>query len=333
MRSYAPCKAILFGEHAVVYNRLGIAAAIDQKTYVEVTEGSGGVEINRILDPKYTKVSKSELFGKLDRFDEIHGSKEFHKLKEFSFVDSLQVVIGETMRRYGYKDVRIDISFDNVLKGVGRSASKYSAITMALANYLGHSISAEEVSRIAYLGDVVSHAGMPSGIDTSAVTFGGIISYRKSEGIKRITLDYSLPLIVVDSGEPARNSHTIPKVKKLLDDRPAYGNGILDEIDGISAAALDSLRSRDLGRVGELMNRNHELLRQLEVSTERLDTIVRIALENGALGAKLTGGGGGGGAVVLVKDTESGQAIRAKLADAGFKAFDARMGIEGVSLR
>ncbi len=42
-------------------------------------------------------------------------------------------------------------------------------------------------------------------------------------------------------------------------------------------------------------------LRQLDVSEPTLDKLIELALQNGALGAKLTGGGRGGCFICLVK--------------------------------
>ena len=332
MKSYAPCKVILFGEHAVVYDKLGIAAAIDQKTFVKVSEGSEGIEITRILEPKYTKATRSQLFGKLDEFNRMYSNKEFSSLKNLSFVDSLLVVIATTMQRYGYKNVKVNISFENMLKGVGRSASKYSAVVLALGNFLGHKIDAQEVSEIAYLGDVVSHGGTPSGIDTSTVTFGGFISYRKSEGIKKLDLDYKLPLVLVDSGEPARTSYTVPMVRRQREEKPEYVNAIFDKIDSISSRGVDALRNKNFNELGSLMLENHSLLKDLGVSTPKLDGIVDSAMKNGALGAKLTAGGGGGCAIILAADEDAATKIKTQFDASGFRAFNSSIGAHGASL-
>lgn len=332
MKSSAPCKVILFGEHAVVYDKLGIAAAIGEKTFVEISPGEDGVEIYRKLEPTYTKVSKEELFEKLAKFREIYSAKEFAKLQEFSFVDSLLVVIAECMQRFGYKPIRVDIKFDNVLKGVGRSASKYSAIATSVSNFLGKKLSVDELREISYLGDVIAHAGMPSGIDTSVISLGGYISYKKSEGVKKIDIDYSLPLVVVDSGEKAKTSVAVANVKQMREENPAYVDSIMEEIDSISNKAIKSLQEKNLEHVGALMSRNHELLRRLNVSTPKLDSIVQFAVDNEAYGAKLTAAGQGGCAIVLAKDQEHAQKLCDSYKEKGFFAFTTMMGVEGTKI-
>lgn len=70
-------------------------------------------------------------------------------------------------------------------------------------------------------------------------------------------------------------------------------------------AAVDALTGGDAAELGKLMTESHLSLRDdFEVSCAELDLVVEVALEAGALGARLTGGGFGGCAVVLVEDHE-----------------------------
>ena len=64
------------------------------------------------------------------------------------------------------------------------------------------------------------------------------------------------------------------------------------------------------------MTSNHELLRQLDVSSLELDKLVNAALHAGALGAKLVGGGRGGNMIALAR-AEQADAIASALTSAG----------------
>lgn len=66
-------------------------------------------------------------------------------------------------------------------------------------------------------------------------------------------------------------------------------------------AGVGALRSGDLRTFGRLMLESHRSLRDdYEVSTPELDRLVTQAMEQGALGARLTGAGFGGSIVALV---------------------------------
>jgi len=68
---------------------------------------------------------------------------------------------------------------------------------------------------------------------------------------------------------------------------------------------LEVVRLLEAGRpdeVGPVLSSGHRSLRDdFEVSCAELDTVVEVALERGALGARMTGGGFGGSVVVLVE--------------------------------
>ena len=91
--------------------------------------------------------------------------------------------------------------------------------------------------------------------------------------------------------------------------------------------ARKALEAYDLEAVGRLMNKNHELLKSIEVSSEDLDFLVDAARKNGALGAKMTGGGLGGYMVALTP----GEDVQEKVADAmekeGFETLRTKIGV------
>jgi len=64
--------------------------------------------------------------------------------------------------------------------------------------------------------------------------------------------------------------------------------------------AIENLKSQDMERLGKLLYASHlSLKNDYEVSCEEIDFIVETAIENGALGARITGGGFGGCAIAL----------------------------------
>lgn len=78
---------------------------------------------------------------------------------------------------------------------------------------------------------------------------------------------------------------------------------VITETQRVRSAAK-ALTARDWRQFGQLMTASHVSLRDdYEVSAPELDVVVDAALENGALGARMTGGGFGGSAIALVDAT------------------------------
>ena len=75
-------------------------------------------------------------------------------------------------------------------------------------------------------------------------------------------------------------------------------------------------------KLGRLMNENHALLKDAGVSTDLIDEAVSIILDNGGLGAKLTGAGGEGGALIGYVYKKDVSAIVDKLKGSGFDSLE-----------
>ena len=101
---------------------------------------------------------------------------------------------------------------------------------------------------------------------------------------------------------------------------------VVTEADRVYRAEA-AMRKGDLHRFGELMNDSHESLRvDYEVSSEELDTLVALAREAGAAGARLTGAGFGG-CMVALTNGEGAQALVETMAEGYYRkrAFPERL--------
>lgn len=88
--------------------------------------------------------------------------------------------------------------------------------------------------------------------------------------------------------------------------------------------AVAALEAGDLAALGPLFDASHASLRDdFEVSCEELDVVCAVAVETGALGARMTGGGFGGSAIALVPSERAdavGDAVTAAFAKRGWRA-------------
>ena len=82
------------------------------------------------------------------------------------------------------------------------------------------------------------------------------------------------------------------------------------------------MRVGNFKKIGELMNENHRLLQEIEVSSKELDQLVDVSRKQGAYGAKLTGGGGGGCMVALTPGKELQAKVASAIRRSGLRGFD-----------
>jgi len=86
----------------------------------------------------------------------------------------------------------------------------------------------------------------------------------------------------------------------------------------------------DKEKLGNAFNENHKLL--FPVSTRSIEEVRKIALDNGALGAKLTGAGGEGGAVIIIIEEESKNNLIKRLEEKGYKSFSVEIAKTGAKV-
>jgi len=103
-------------------------------------------------------------------------------------------------------------------------------------------------------------------------------------------------LVDVSISEFERTRYTIPEVLAKRAEHVIYENGRVEE-------AARCLERGDAVTLGHLMNRSHESLRDLfDVSSQELDALQSISLEQpGVWGCRMTGAGFGGCVVTLMK--------------------------------
>lgn len=333
IRTISPGKVILFGEHAVVYDKLGIATSIGKRCFITVYFNN---ENSVLIDSRGLNLKKSltenELFKLFNVIEKLKKENNFDELKKIGKKDNLAAsffVIANLMKKYGFKPVRTIVESE-VPKNLGSSSSVFSAIALSVSKFLGKNLSKKEISDLAYEGDIIAHGGTPSGIDNSIVTYGGYLQYKKSKGIKPLDIKFELPLIFVDSGEPANTGETVPFIRYQRKENEKFVDQILDRLNNISFQSLDALKEQNLGLIGELMLEYYLELKKLNISTEKLDKIIEIAVKHRAFGAKPTGGWGGGCCIILAKDKKHAKDLIKIYKDNGFNSFQTKIGVEGV---
>lgn len=113
-----------------------------------------------------------------------------------------------------------------------------------------------------------------------------------------------LPMALVHTGVQRISGNVLKPVReRWLEGDPAVVEGYR-EIAGLARRGKIALIRRDWKALGALMNRNHEIQKSLGASGPVNDKFIELALESGALGAKLAGAGGGGTIIALHLEPE-----------------------------
>jgi len=300
-------KAILFNEHFVVYGVPAIVSAIGKYTIAKVKpidQAGWRLNDNRDATPNY----------KEDKIDQQNDS-----------INRIIKKMNIDLSKQG-----LEITLDGTLycaSGVGASAASCVAIARALSDHYDLNLSDEEINDIAYEGEKAYH-GTPSGIDNTASTFGGLIWFEKGENnvIDKITLQNPVEIVMGNSGKVANTSAAVAGVRERKEKYPEKYKEIFARAENIAYLAKAALKEEDYYELGKLMNENHKLLQQIEVSSRELDFLVKLARDAGALGAKLTGGGLGGNIIALTPGKDLQERVANAIEKEGFQTVKTVIG-------
>ena len=316
-------KVILFNEHFVVYGIPAIASALGNKTDAEVVptddltpSGSDGsmsgegwvLEDSRPANPGY----KTEKFNhQKESIERVLKAANFDATK-----NNIRITLGGDLKAVG---------------GVGASAAVCVSIARALNEEFNLDFDDNRINEIAYEGEK-AYAGTPSGIDNTASTFGGLLWFAKNlEGgpntMERIKLKRPVEIVMGNTGLTANTKAAVTGVRKRREQNPEKYEKIFNESNELVMKARVELDELKLEEIGMLMNENHKLLQAIEVSHEKLDRLVEIARENGAIGAKMTGGGLGGYMVALTPGPKIQEKVAKAMENEGFEALRTKIGI------
>jgi mevalonate kinase len=305
-------KVILLGEHAVVYGAPAIALGIDRGATARASPAVDGSFLVLGGERSVTRGEDSDI-GR-------------------AFAALLDACVVAT-------PVRVEADADLPAgAGLGCSAALAVAIVRALDGFMDRAArSPADVCRCATAWERVFH-GNPSGVDAAAAARGGCFFFRKAKDdahgditIKHIHLSAPLTLAIGHSGLPSSTRAMVEQVARLREKKPTVVDRTVEAIDSLVENARLALEANDMVGLGKLMDLNQMLLSGLMLSTEEIETLCRLAREEGALGAKLTGSGGGG-CVVALAQGDAGPILR-RWEKEGFRSFSTRVSPNSESTR
>lgn len=298
--SSAPAKAILFGEHAVVFGYPAIAVPINElKTRVAIFALPQAT-------PGQVKIS-SPMIGMDTTMDQLDPADPMARLFELikkhfsiSHFPACQIQIQSTIP---------------VGSGLGSGASVSVAFLRALSSFMGSPLGDEDVCTYAFEIEKIHHA-TPSGIDNTVITYEKPVLYRKKKPISILKVKKPFELVIANSGPKESTSKTVASIREKHDQDPFLYDHYFESIGRITKNAALAIKRGDLDTLGSLFNDNQAILNKMDLSTAHIDELIEIALNSGAKGAKLTGAGKGGFVIALV-DQKTRERVFRKLQDAG----------------
>ena len=304
-------KVILFGEHFVVQGVPGIVSAIDSTNDAEVTKTAKGIKVRDVR-----KTAK--------------GYAEEKRLQQLESIGRILKAMGMEP-----KSVAFDVLVGGTLpgfSGLGASAASSVAIARAIAEEYELKFSDERINEIAYEAEK-AYAGTPSGIDNTAATFGGLLWFKKNmmggdNTIEKLHIPETVEIVIGSTGLVANTKAMVEGVAERKRKHPEKYDVLFEQAEALALIGRKALLNFDLKKVGELMNDNHRLLQEIEVSHQKLDLLVDVARKEGAFGAKLTGGGGGGCMVALTPGKELQESVAKAIEKKGYEVLRTRIGIE-----
>jgi mevalonate kinase len=292
--STSPGKVILSGEHAVVYGYPAIVAAVQMRT--RVTVGSG-----------------------IDRKN--------------AFIELILHKISEEIEREIPNDIQIGVKTTLPIgSGLGSSASVAAGIVGGISEYFNLSLGTKKINEITYEIERLSH-GNPSGVDNTAVVYGGLLRFErgmngKENKLQSLEVKKVLQKIwLIDSGKPEETTgDMVQMVRQLYGENPSLAE-IFDSIGTISNQLQKDMESDRFSP--EWITENERLLERLGVVGDKAKNIIDQIEKIGGY-AKICGAGGikFGSGVILVYHPDD-EKFEAWLKNDKYKYFQDHLGGPG----
>ena len=301
-------KTILIGDQFVLRGVPAIVSAIPFETVAEVEriDGEGWIlEDNRVEVPGYKEKKKEQQVISINRILEV-----------------MNIDVKKTPLKITYGGTLLAGS------GVGASAASCVSLARALNEDFNLGYSIEEINKVGWEGEFAYH-GIPSGVDNTASTYGGILFYQVKDGEKsfdRIITKKPLQIVLGNSGITADTAALDGFLVKEEEKNPGLFSARLKTITAQAYELRKGLETGNLEKVGAIMTENHKILIEMGLSHEKLIYLCDMAIEKGALGAKVTGGGRGGYMAALTPGEDIQDAIASAMEKEGYKVIRVTIG-------
>ena len=312
----APGKLMLLGEHTVVYNHPCLVTAVDQRmrATVETLESSEfQLEAEDVKVIGYKKPLSELGIGDIPKGAQFVEIAVKNIAEKYPLTSGLRVT---TKSEFSFKF------------GFGSSSASTVCTVKAVSEILGLKLTNKEIFDISYK-TVLDIQGKGSGFDVAAAIYGGTFYFVTGGKVIEPLSIKSLPLIVGYSGVKADTVTLMNNVKAAFANKKDRLSEIYNNIESLVNQAKDALVKMDWQKLGELMNKNQDLLVEVGVSIDKLDDMIKASLSQGAYGAKLSGAGGGD-CMIALHSAAGKLSVQEAIKKAGGEVINVKTNAEGV---
>jgi mevalonate kinase len=284
----APGKIHLLGEHAVVYGKPALLAAVNKRVFVEIF-------------PR--KDNKKEVI--------IENSIQNEKFEKFIYyaIDVVTKFYKQSIPSGFTLTLTSEIPIGS---GMGLSAASAVSIAGAITLFLEKKFNKEIINDIAYTIEKYVHQN-PSGGDNSASCYGGFIWYRKETDevkiIKPLTFSFEKEsannFYIFNTGIPKESTgEMVTLVKKFVNKNKKRSEKIFNDQELLVRSLLPALNNNNKKEIIRIIKIGEKNLEKLGVVSSFVKRLIR-KIENSGGAAKICGGGGKtkGTGIILVYHT------------------------------
>jgi mevalonate kinase len=317
--SSAPAKVILFGEHFVVYKNPAIVAAINKRIQVlaQVNDNSR-INIKSGDNSISVPTTSNKILVKV-------------RDKSVSFLYPILKCVKHVLSEKDNLRVGINLDIDSQVpygEGLGSSAASCVATVAALYSLFSDR-DRKQIYETAKIMEQNIHTNS-SGVDCYVSTFGGIVNYEPDKGFSNIRTKKNFTLLIGTTGVKHSTGDVVSQVKDFKEKNSTLFKDLSSKADLICKRAMNSMREGNEVELGNLLTENHKLLYTLGVSHPVIEKLIEKCLNNGAIGAKLTGAGKGGAIIALIP-TDTRREISTKISRGSEKWMQVEFDHRGVA--
>ncbi len=337
-----PGRVCLFGEHQDYLNLPVIACAISLR--IEI---SGNKRDDSIVNISLPDVNQSESFS-------LDSELEYLKERDY-FKSSINVLRKHGITFSNGFDC---VVHGEIPINAGTSSSSALIVSwinfLTRMSDQSQNLSPEKLAKLAHEAEVLEFAEPGGMMDHYSTAIGGIIYLSFQPKLYLEKIDSGLGAFVLgNSLEPKDTKYILGKVKnqvlkiieKLSSENPAFSLSEISEKEllkyekNLSPNQYElleaTIKNRDITReakkvllklpfdhkkTGSLLNEHQAVLREkLKISTPKIDRLIEVSLNAGAVGAKINGSGGGG--CMFAYAPQNAEKIKEAIEKEGGKAY------------